>query len=193
MNTISKQLSAQTRQREFESTVFDQARNLLALVSKLSINEIGERNSICSKTDNRKLLLLAPLIEIAWANGSMSTDEQMAILSIAEEFGLKDQRSFWPLKNWLELEPAPEFFDLAWKQIEQLRTRLSNEEDAQFGFYLLNLVQFVAQQNDQPFLGFWRQPEVQAAEQSAMIEIYQRLRKLIAPPKASFKFEVVTL
>ena len=195
MNTLLNQTSEREKQREFESTVFEHARNLLALINKLSVKEIDEKLGICSKTGGQKLLLLAPLVEVAWANGLMSVDEQIAILSVAEEFDLKDQQSFWPLKNWLELEPAPSFFDLAWQRIERLRAILSSEDDVKFGFYLLNLVQFVAQQSDGRFLGSLRQPETQAIEQSTMMEIYRRLRKFIATPQApvKLKFEVVSI
>lgn len=61
-------------------------------------------------------LALVPLVEVAWADGSIAPKEHEAILAAAAENGLrKGGESYAMLDAWLVERPAPELLG-AWKQ-----------------------------------------------------------------------------
>jgi hypothetical protein len=57
-----------------------------------------------------------PLVEVAWADGSISSGERKAVLRAAAERGIEDgSTNYQLLVNWLERKPEPELFEV-WKQ-----------------------------------------------------------------------------
>lgn len=60
-------------------------------------------------------LTLVPMVLVAWADGSISTEERRAILAGANEAGLKPGGpALELLEGWLDTRPAPALFE-AWK------------------------------------------------------------------------------
>jgi hypothetical protein len=60
-------------------------------------------------------LSLVPLVEVAWADGTIDRRERNAILDAAEEGGLgKDTPAHHLLGSWLDRRPAPELIE-AWR------------------------------------------------------------------------------
>ena len=60
-------------------------------------------------------LQLAPLVAVAWANGSVEPSEREAVLRAADELGLDDDGdAHLILKGWLTTPPGPELM-AAWK------------------------------------------------------------------------------
>jgi hypothetical protein len=56
-----------------------------------------------------------PLVEVAWADGEISSKERKAALRAAEERGIAPGTETWQLlEDWLEHRPDPELMD-AWK------------------------------------------------------------------------------
>lgn len=72
---------------------------------------------------------LAPLIEVAWADGSMDDRERQAILQGAQGKGIEDNSpALELLEGWLAKRPGPELFR-AWKAyIESLSSELTAEQ-----------------------------------------------------------------
>ncbi|MDP6443557.1 MAG: hypothetical protein QGG36_02790 [Pirellulaceae bacterium] len=61
-------------------------------------------------------LSLAPLVAVAWADGSIAENERDAILRSADEAGLsKGHEAYGLLVNWLEEKPPADFIS-AWKE-----------------------------------------------------------------------------
>jgi hypothetical protein len=71
-------------------------------------------------------LFLAPLVAVAWADGSIDPKERNAVLSGAAELGLSEQEaSYQLLERWLAVRPTPELL-ASWKgYIDALSVRLS--------------------------------------------------------------------
>lgn len=63
-------------------------------------------------------LALAPLVEIAWADGRVTDAERRAVLEAARLFGLRQSTEFCrsTLLRWLHEEPPSEALD-AWRQL----------------------------------------------------------------------------
>ena len=58
--------------------------------------------------------LLAPLVEVAWAEGKVTGREERAVLGIAEARGIaKGSPSHDQLRAWLETRPSNELFETA--------------------------------------------------------------------------------
>ncbi len=79
-------------------------------------------------TDTVAALALVPLVEVAWADGSIDEKERAAILAAAEQTGLeKGGASHELLQNWLAARPDQEV-RRAWKDyVSALSSTLSAE------------------------------------------------------------------
>lgn len=59
-------------------------------------------------------LSVVPLVEVAWADGSLSASEKAAVLSGAEKLGLsRESIDYQLLERWLERRPEPRLLE-AW-------------------------------------------------------------------------------
>ena len=65
------------------------------------------------RSDTLAALSLVPLVEVAWADGTMDDSERNAILSAAEESGISDESAAL-LDGWLVTQPGSEVLS-AWK------------------------------------------------------------------------------
>jgi uncharacterized tellurite resistance protein B-like protein len=65
------------------------------------------------RSDTLAALSLVPLVEVAWADGSMDDSERSAILSAAEDSGISDESAAL-LDGWLVTQPGSEMLS-AWK------------------------------------------------------------------------------
>ncbi len=60
-------------------------------------------------------MALLPLVEVAWCDGDVSTEEHRAILRAAQEFEIEPESVIYKLlTSWLERRPSPESLE-AWK------------------------------------------------------------------------------
>jgi hypothetical protein len=65
------------------------------------------------RSDTLAALSLVPLVEIAWADGTMDDSERSAILAAAEDAGISDESAAL-LDGWLVTQPGSEMLS-AWK------------------------------------------------------------------------------
>jgi hypothetical protein len=86
--------------------------------------------------DNLALLHLAPLIEVAWAEGDVTPRERELVLALALRRGIEpDGPLYQQLVGWLDRHPGQAFFDTATKAIRKMlalhdqRTREVEEKD----------------------------------------------------------------
>jgi hypothetical protein len=64
--------------------------------------------------DNAAALLLAPLVQVAWAEESVTRPEHDAVLRLARERGVAtDSPAYAQLESWLRERPSDEIFDIA--------------------------------------------------------------------------------
>jgi hypothetical protein len=120
-------------------------------------------------------LSIVPLIEVAWAAGSLDAKERQAVLDRAREVGVAPGSTAHTLLGaWLERRPDPKLLD-AWTQmVRGLRERLGPAEAARLESSLLDHARAVASASG-GVLGLGA--KVSAAE-AAMLE---RLRGAFAP------------
>src|SRR6476619_5108459 len=87
----------------------------LALGQKLEVDspELLQRvRDAGISLDTAAALLVAPLIQVAWAEGSVSRAEHDTVLRLARERGIAtDSPAYAQLESWLHERPSDEIFD----------------------------------------------------------------------------------
>lgn len=81
--------------------------------------------------DTVVLLFLAPLAQVAWAEGAVTPREREALTARAGRAGiLPGTRAFRTLTSWLDVRPSDGFFSGCLDAIRAIATRLPGEEQA---------------------------------------------------------------
>lgn len=76
-----------------------------------------------------ELLYQVPLVQVAWASGSVTPQEHKWVLQLAELRGIAPQSPAWQrLCEWLEHRPSEEFFGTSLRIIGYLFDTLPEEE-----------------------------------------------------------------
>ncbi len=93
-----------------------------ALKEKLQVDDpalLGEIAGLGLTPDTGAALLLAPLVQVAWAEGSVTARERQTVLSLATSRGIKaGSPAHAKLAEWLEHRPPDRLFDLALSAIK---------------------------------------------------------------------------
>ena len=86
--------------------------------------------------DTLGLLFVVPLVEVAWADGDVSTVERQLILEMAARRGIaSDTPASMELRGWLDQCPTNPFFDTAFEAVRMMLesedpdTRADDERD----------------------------------------------------------------
>ena len=76
-------------------------------------------------------LSIVPLVEVAWADGSLDAKERAAVMQHASEGGIvKDSPAYALLEAWLQHRPTPKLHE-AWKQLViAIREQIGPDEAA---------------------------------------------------------------
>lgn len=74
--------------------------------------------------DRLPLLLLVPLVQVAWAEGFVQAGEQKTILRFAQNFGLAGNSAFERLLSWFDTRPEDEFFERSMNDLRALLDRI---------------------------------------------------------------------
>jgi hypothetical protein len=137
------------RGRSFEEEYF--RKHEAKLIAKLRehgrLAEIAEALAMKLQIDNPELLsriialgvtidtgpafLLAPLVQVAWAEGAVTDRERETVLRLAKERGIEPTSpAYAQLETWLSKRPADALFDAAIEAIKSGLSVLAPEERA---------------------------------------------------------------
>jgi len=138
------------RGRSLEEEYFrkHQAKLLEKLREHGKLEEISEALAVKLQIDNPELLrriivlgvtldtgpafLLAPLVQVAWGEGTVTDRERQTVLALAEERGLeKTSPAYAQLLQWMQVRPGNLLFDTAIEAIKSGLSVLSPEERAE--------------------------------------------------------------
>lgn len=114
-------------------------------------------------------LSLIPLIEVAWADGSIDKQEHAALMNAAAESGIEPgSPSSLLLSGWLTKRPQPELMN-AWKDyIAALRTEMKESSLIELRKWVIRRAQTVAESAG-GFLGLGS--KINSAEQDVLLEL----------------------
>jgi hypothetical protein len=129
------------RERSLEEEYFrkHEAKLIAKLRERAKLDEIAEALAVKLQIDEPALLrrimalgvtldtgaafLLAPLVQVAWAEGAVTDREREKVLRLATERGIDTSSpAYSQLQRWLRTRPADAIFDAA---IEAIKTGLS--------------------------------------------------------------------
>jgi hypothetical protein len=88
-------------------------------------------------------LSLVPLVEVAWADGSLDARERRATVDRARAAGVRPE-GMALLEAWLDRQPNPELFDLWERMVKSVRTQMGPDEVAHLKTALLEQARAVA-------------------------------------------------
>ena len=90
-------------------------------------NTISERGTLAD--DERTLLFILPLIQVAWAHGAISPREALAIFEIAREDGIDPTHWFnEKIDSFLVYQPSARFFEDATDVINETLAQMTVKE-----------------------------------------------------------------
>ena len=90
-------------------------------------NTISERGTLAD--DERTLLFILPLIQVAWAHGAISPREALAIFEIAREDGIDPTHWFnEKIDSFLVYQPSAKFFEDSIDLINETLAQLTVKE-----------------------------------------------------------------
>jgi hypothetical protein len=138
------------RGQSFEEEYFRkrEAKLIEKLRERARLEEIAEELAVKLQVDNPELLkrimafgvtldtaaafLLAPLIQVAWAAGAVTSCERDAVLRVATARGVeKDSPAYAQLGRWLRERPQDTVFDAAIEAIKRGLSVLTPAEQAE--------------------------------------------------------------
>jgi len=98
-----------------------QARTELGAATGLDEASVGELQALGFTADTLLLLPLAPLIQVAWAEGGITESERSLILKLARTRGvIEGSAADQKLAGWLERKPADSVFEQATRLIRAM-------------------------------------------------------------------------
>jgi len=157
---------------------------------KTILETSDSKNPVAPPTENdhrrcRSLLLLAPLVEIAWADGRVTRRESEAILEAAASYGLvDDQTNYNKLLTKLTSRPMPQVVEQMWQDFRYFFENLSEPERREVKFCLKVQAQFVAEQSSDNLLAFLRGERVSKQEQEFLQIISDQMENAHAAAKS---------
>jgi len=121
-------------------------REALAKASGITKPEILDKLvALGIKPETIAALSLVPLVEVAWADGSLDPKERRATLERAREAGLAPGSTAHALlEAWLERRPDPRLLDTWTQMVRGLREQLGADESARLRTALLEQARAVA-------------------------------------------------
>jgi hypothetical protein len=132
-----------------------------------------------------RLLLLSPLVEIAWADGRVTRGESNAIFEVAEGYGLfQDDAQYCELLENLTSRPAPQTVGQMWQDFNRLFEYLPETEREDIAFCLKVQARFVAEQSSDNLVSFLRGERICRNEQEALQIVEQQLENALSAAKA---------
>ena len=141
-----------------------------------------------------RLLLLSPLLEIAWADGRVTCREYDVILQVAETYGLvKDDSGYFELLKRLTARPMPPVVGRMWQDFHRFFESLSESDREQVKFCLNVQAQFVAEQSSDNLIAFLRGERVSKTEQEHLQIISGQLENACAAAKSLEEKRAATL
>jgi len=165
------------RQKDLKKAIARQTKRVKSILTKTNQTSGGESFDR-DELHRRALLLLMPLVEVAWADGRVSRREMDAIVEAADAYTLVDgSAGYRELIERLLSRPAPSAVGRMWQDFHRFMENLPFYERQTVTFGLLAQAQFVAEQSSDSVIAFLRGERVNKNEQEALRIVAEQLAK----------------
>ena len=169
MNNFSMQGIAEYRKQSSNERQFvgyaRRIRNLLQITGRTS--------------DEAYVLMLTPMIEVAWVDGRVGRAEQNAILKTAEAYGLfRVDENFAEIVARLTTRPHAAMVELLWDGIAGLLSGLPVGQTATISSLMLGQTRYIADLGQKQIFGMWRGHSSGENEQNKLEETEKRFSRL---------------
>lgn len=174
MNAIFlRGLSEYKRQIEMQKAFEKHTERVDAILRKVEDNNRLNENERCRMS----LLLLMPLVEVAWADGRISRREMDVIVKAADVYGLVDSvGGYRELIERLLTRPAPQTVGRMWQDFHDFLSKINEDERNTINFCLLSQSKFVAEQSSDSVIAFLRGERICEDEQNTLKAIAEQLK-----------------
>lgn len=126
--------------------------------------------------ERRCLILLAPLVEVAWADGSIKTREMEAVFHAADAYNLAENEEIYAeLIDSMMSRAMAEQRAEKWRQFHDLWRYFSINEREQIGFALVAQARYVAEQCSNSVIGYFRGSSISENENEVIQKILDQL------------------
>jgi uncharacterized tellurite resistance protein B-like protein len=184
-NFFKRGISEYHRQNDFKKSFAVQTEKLKSIIEAIEWSKFEQQPTNQRLLRRRtNLLMLFPLLEIAWADGFISRRESDAIMKIAKVYGLTaDEQSMLELLENLTSRPTSQTVERMWRDVRKLLQNLSESESENIVFGLEIQMQFVAEQSSDDFLSFLRGERVSQSEKEMLQIVSEQLKNACAESK----------
>ncbi len=141
-------------------------------------------------SDDAFLVMLTPMIEVAWVDGRVGRVEQNAILKTAEIYGLlQDDNNFIQIMTRLSSRPHAVMLKDLWDDVADLLSGLPLGMTAAISSLLLAQTRYVADLSQKQIYGMWRGHSSGRDEEINFEETQKRLSRFdTKKPQPSYEF-----
>lgn len=176
MNTFLRRgIKEHTRKNEMKRKFLEHNRKLARVVRNVNFSA-PDAPYYLKDSDRRCSILLAPLIEIAWADGSVKTRELDAIFEAAETFGLTENEEIYAeLLDMMLSRATPSQVADQWHKFHELWRYLEADERETVGFCMMMQARFVAEQSSNDLIPYLRGDRISFEEKEILRKILGEL------------------
>lgn len=126
--------------------------------------------------ERRCLILLGPLVEVAWADGSIKTREMEAVFHVADSYNLAENEEIYAeLIDSMMSRATAEQRAEKWRQFHDLWRYFSTSERGRIGFSLVVQARYVAEQCSNSVIGYFRGNSISENENEVIQKILDQL------------------
>lgn len=183
MNMLLRQSAKEyARQMDMKRAFELQNERLAEMLDESWIFNSEELPADIRRREHLFLLLLAPLVEIAWADGRVTSRETEAILQAADAYGLvENEAAYCELMGTLLTRPAPSANDCVWERLRSVMRAFPPRERETFDFSLILQAEYVAGQSSNSLINFVRGERICPDERAVLEKIRAELKAVPAP------------
>ncbi len=133
----------------------------------------------CATSDEAYMLMLTPMIEVAWVDGRVGRAEQNAILKTAEIYGLlRSDENCVEIMSRLSSRPHAAMIERLWDGVANLLSGMPLGQTAAISSLMLRQTRFVAELGQKQIFGMWRGHSSGESEKSKLEETEKRFSRL---------------
>ena len=163
---------------DFKKAFAVQNERLYKTLRKVGIWKFDKLSSEIGSRQQMILLTLMPMVEVAWADGQVTSRETEAILQAAETCGLlKDEIAYCDLMSSLISRPAPARIERSWERWHSLLRYLPGDDRETVIFTTLIQARYIAELSSNRLNDFLRGKHICSDGQSVLEKIMEELKK----------------